>query len=279
MVLTACSDGHVRLFKKNGELTTQYRQGVRGAVASAAWMPDDASFVCGDASGQLHVVNSDGSRRKLVQSAPSFTKGHAGAIKRVRVTPDGSTIVSAGDDKSIKIWTSDGHLKRTIVAHSGPVLGLDINRNGTLVASAGRDGLVRVFRIATGEEIMHVQAHDGAAYCVAFTPEAHGRRLISGGHDRTMVVMETGSGVIMQRMVNLHKSWILGVAVRFDGLQFASASGDRTVGMWDALPVTKAEEVGGCLQALLAGIGRFLRAMSGKEDSSVRVMAASQPHM
>lgn len=107
-------------------------------------------------------------------------------------------------------------------------------------------------------------------YCAVFTMEANGRRIVTGGHDQCICVWETetgasnGSGrvqggswgartegegrkqglrsalagLLLQKMDTVHRSYVLGLAVRHDGLQFASASGDRSVGVWRALPIS-----------------------------------------
>lgn len=35
----------------------------------------------------------------------TFWKGHTGAVRSVVFTPDGKQVVSASDDKTIKLWT------------------------------------------------------------------------------------------------------------------------------------------------------------------------------
>ena len=83
-------------------------------------------------------------------------------------------------------------------------------------------------------------------YAVAFTPEENGRRLISGSHDLSCIVWETDTGVALQRMHALHRSYVLGISVRHDALQFATASGDRTIGVWRALAPTRWDRVSRC---------------------------------
>ena len=39
-----------------------------------------------------------------------------------------------------------------------------------------------------------------------------------------------GPGLLLQRMNQVHSSYVLGLTTRPDGLQFASASGDQTIG-------------------------------------------------
>jgi hypothetical protein len=95
-------------------------------------------------------------------------------------------------------------------------------------------------------------------YAATFTAEGMGRRVITGGHDKCICVWNAGTGAfasmplllarprerivlrvvvpracagqLLQRMRHIHVSFVLGLSCRFDGLQFASASGDHTIG-------------------------------------------------
>lgn len=50
-----------------------------------------------------------------------------------------------------------------------------------------------------------------------------------------------------RRFLQVHQSWVLGLDVRVDGLQVASASGDRTVGVWRSLPCGPLQQAAACL--------------------------------
>lgn len=80
-------------------------------------------------------------------------------------------------------------------------------------------------------------------YTVAFSPEGNGRRLISGGHDLSINIYMTNTGELQERLKRVHRSYIMDLRWRKDALVFASASGDRTVGLWRGLPRTWCEYV------------------------------------
>lgn len=89
--------------------------------------------------------------------------------------------------------------------------------------------------------------HVGVVYAAVFTPEGNGRRVITGGHDRAVCVWEAASGVCFHRLERVHLSWVLGLDVRVDGLQFVTAAGDRTVGVWRSLPTSTLQQAAACL--------------------------------
>ncbi|HEY7311970.1 MAG TPA: sigma-70 family RNA polymerase sigma factor [Gemmataceae bacterium] len=51
--------------------------------------------------------------------------------------------------------------------------------DGKRIASAGNDGLVRIWRTATGEEVGRLEDHRGPAYAVAYSPD--GKQIATGG--------------------------------------------------------------------------------------------------
>ena len=66
---------------------------------------------------------------------------------------------------------------------------------------------------------------------VTFSPD--GKRMASASWDRTVKVLEVGTG---QELLVLegHTQFVRSVAFSPDGKQLASASADRTVRIWDA---------------------------------------------
>ena len=145
-------------------------------------------------------------------------------------------------------------LHRTLVGHGGPVLDLAFSPSGSKLVTASGDGTARIWLWKPGRELLVLRGHAGVVYSATFTAEGGGRRVITGGHDRVIIVWEAETGAALQRMENVHAGWILGLGVRSDGLQFASASGDRTIGVWRSLPLTVWDDQRACLSA----VGRAL---------------------
>jgi WD40 repeat protein len=61
-------------------------------------------------------------------------------------TPDGSRLVTAGDDGVVRFWdTTNGEEVLTLRAHTGRVEGLALSPDGNLLATSGVDGLLRIW--------------------------------------------------------------------------------------------------------------------------------------
>ena len=83
---------------------------------------------------------------------------HDAAVTAVTCTSSG-TIVSGGRDGAINLWnvTGDTRLRTIPFAHVGSVHDLAASADGTMLASCGEDGYVRVWRVG------HTTTADGTA--------------------------------------------------------------------------------------------------------------------
>jgi WD40 repeat protein len=254
---SSCVDGTVKLWDKRGAKCIFTFDGQLSDPARClAWSADGKHLACGADDGTVLIwdaetaelcaedpsITMDAVTDFRLVPQPHFSQGHKGAVRGLSFTIDGKHIVTGGDDGILRLWRVDSRgerVKRTYKGHVGAIQAVSINGDSSMCVSAGSDGTARVWALRTGDCIHVLAGHVGPAYGVSFTKEGNGRRIITGGHDHNVVVWNARTGTVLQSLELLHRSYVVGIACRDDGLLFATASGDRTVGVWRALPQTR----------------------------------------
>jgi len=113
-------------------------------------------------------------------------------------SPDGSSLaVSAGDQ--IGLYRSPSFHETSLIPAGVWSTALAFHPDGSLLASAGWDGSISVWRTLTGELLHSRVAHKKGAYAVAFSPD--GRLLASGGSDAIARLWDAATGEPLGQMI------------------------------------------------------------------------------
>ena len=81
------------------------------------------------------------------QELQSFD-GHSNSVISANFSPDGTQVVSASIDGTVKLWqVSNGELIQSFEGHSHRVNSANFSPDGTQVVSASRDGTVKLWRV------------------------------------------------------------------------------------------------------------------------------------
>ena len=154
-------------------------------------------------------------------------------------------------------------LLRTLVGHSGWVLGVALRGDGRRAVSASRDGTLKVWDVERGEELRTLIGHSDGVSGVALSGD--GGRAISASWDCTLKVWDVETGEELRTLVG-HSGRVLGVAVSGDGRRAVSASEDGTLKVWD---VERGEEL-----CTLAGHSKSVRSVALSGDGRRAVSAS-----
>ncbi len=190
------------------------------------------------------------------------TGGHMAKIQGIAFTPDGSQLVSASEDKTIRVWDlASGKTVRTIrgetaPGHAGKVYAMALSPDGKWLAAGGwfapghgvKDdevGTIRLYEFASGKLVALLKGHADVVDGLAFSPD--GSKLISGSKDKTAILWDTGSlsgagtGIragargtepkLLHRLEG-HKDFIYAVGFSPDSSRAVTGSYDHDLRLW-----------------------------------------------
>jgi RNA polymerase sigma factor (sigma-70 family) len=118
-------------------------------------------------------------------------------------TPDGKTLISAGDshgekEPAIRLWeTATGKERGHLAGHRDRDWSLSLSLEGRILASGSSDGTARLWDLRTRKEIRTLEGHRGWVTAVAFGPG--GRTLVTGSWDTTALVWDVADLVGRRR--------------------------------------------------------------------------------
>ncbi len=162
--------------------------------------------------------------------APVVCLGHTAAVNEVIFSPDETTAISAGEDKTICLWNSEtGELRAKLTGHEATIHALAISPDGQTLASASDDGVVRLWDAAAGRSIKTIPGHQGRAYALAFSPD--GRTLASAGDDCVIRLWPWNSGSERALTEDRQTGFIRRLAFSPDGNTLVSAG--QRITFWD----------------------------------------------
>jgi len=151
-------------------------------------------------------------------------------VKFIVSSPDGSYIISGGDDGfAVLIDAASLQILREF-PHKVPITTAAVDPSGQRVLTVTLDAEIHIWDIKTGERTI-LKGHQREISAASFSPDA--RRLVSASFDKTARLWDVVSG----RMITVlegHRNRVSAALFSPDGRRLVTASWDNTTILWDA---------------------------------------------
>ena len=160
---------------------------------------------------------------------------HHEAVSDLRLDPPTGRLLSASLDGTLRAWplqSPPGTSSLQIVsAHDDHALSVDFSPDGTILASAGRDDIIRLWDPELMVPLASLRGHEGDVFSARFSPD--GRRIVSGAADGTVRVWGVGTE-ISEILSPARSGTVWSVSFSPDGRLIAATGEDGVLTVWDA---------------------------------------------
>ena len=279
----------------NGSLRA-FRNGLANAGSQAdsiALSPCGTYLAIGHINGAITVID-------LFTGSPSKLQGHEDVVQDFAFNVDGSRLVSASRDQTVKLWNMPARRRlagSSVEVRTNSVLYKEFpgtyfvnaafSADGRRIASGSCSTDITVWDADTFREVQVLTGHSDLITSVAFSPD--GTKLASACVDKTIRVWDVAESKTVVALAG-HRDLITDLCFSPDGRSLASSDMDSTVKVWEVasgLQTHSLRRHDGYVYGVRfapdgetiasVGIDGMINVWSSKTGSLIRSMTAADP--
>ncbi|WZP01023.1 protein kinase [Isosphaeraceae bacterium EP7] len=189
-IASGSNDASVKLWSMSTEGADAPVASHSAGLVVVAYSSDGQVLAAGCRDGRIVIWSaSSGERIAQIDPAPENPSGHAGEVTAILYTPDGKTLISAGEHSPIRFWdaktlTPQGSMGRSSPPGTKPksYVSLALSSDATKLLSGCDDGEVTLWGLAERAALSTYPGRSKTLSAVAISPDGRTLAAANGGN-------------------------------------------------------------------------------------------------
>jgi len=238
IVAAACEDGMLTLIDSESFEELSYTSAMK-SLNCCAFGPDGEIIVTGGYSGGRDYVPAIFYRTEGDELEPEepfeYTidqEQHAEDITACAFSPDGSLVVTGGEDNYLILWDAvDFEFSAKLAGHSAEITSCVFSPDGKMIASTSKDGSMKIWNTENAQnESAYEDVFSDSISCCAFSLD--GSKVVAGSLDRSLIVYNVSNGDFISEIKGMDVP-VTSCTISPDGNMLAIGDSHSKLSLWD----------------------------------------------
>ncbi|MDJ1167843.1 hypothetical protein PMG71_00210 [Roseofilum sp. BLCC_M154] len=228
-IITGSRDGVIKRFTFEGNRVPETINDQDNVIYQVSVSHDSRKMVVATSKPTVDIIDLV----DQVGNVLTTLEGHTKNIHTVAFSPQEELVVTGSDDKSIKIWNTNGYLIQDIPdAHEDQIRIIAFHPNGKILGSGGKDNKAKLWDL-NGNSLTTLEGHKSGVIGMDFHPKQD--LIATSSVDHTIKLWKSDGTLIatLDKKQQGHTNWVNRVKFSPDGTLLASASDDSTIKLWN----------------------------------------------